>query len=111
MGVVIEFPGNDAHREKEFREMLDAVKFPSASLRQCVKDNVARMLVKYQKLPELSFRVEFPAGISEEDGKKIGLLIQEEIKKYVGKAQQPLLLEICRLHVELCKINENNGST
>lgn len=111
MGTVIEFPGNDVRREKEFREMLDVIKFPSESLRQCVKDNVGPVLVKYQKLPEHSFPIEFPAGVSEEDGRNIALLIQEEIKKYAWKVQQPLLLEICRLYVELCKTSEKKVST
>lgn len=104
MGTVIEFPGNDERREKEYRELIDkGLNTQNESLRSCVKDNVAPVLVKYSKLPPHSFTLELPTSLSIAETDALTNKIQEEVKKYVSKIQQPMLLEICQLYVALCK--------
>lgn len=107
MGTVIEFPGNDERREKEYRELLDkGLNIQNESLRKCVKDNVASVLVKYSKLPTHTFSLELPTDLSATDTDVLTSKIQEEVKKYVSKIQQPMLVEICQLYVTLCKYEQ-----
>ncbi len=107
MGTIIEFPGNDERREKEYRELLDKdLNIQNESLRECVKDNVASVLVKYSKLPTHTFSLELPPGFSAADTEKLVSKIQEEVKKYASKIQQSMLLEICQLYVALCKYEQ-----
>ncbi len=107
MGLVIQFPGNEARREKEFQELLlNGLNDSPESLRQYVKDNVVPMLLKYNKLPNHTFTLALPSNVSDDDQKMIALTIQEEVKKYVQKIQQPILLEMCQLHVALWKAQQ-----
>lgn len=108
MGTIIEFPSNDERREREYRELFnDGLNIPNERLRKCVQDNVTSVLVKYSKLPSHTFSLELPPELSSTDTDILVSKIQEEVKNYVSKIQQPMLLEICRLHVALCK-NEQN---
>ena len=104
MGTVIGFPGNDERREKEYSELLDEeLNIQNESLRKCVSANVAPVLAKYSKLPIHTFSLELPSGLSAADTDMLANKIQEEVKKYVSKIQQPMILEICQLYVALCK--------
>lgn len=104
MGTIIEFPGNDARREKEYREILESgLNIQSESLSECVKSNVAAVLVKYSKLPNHSFTLELPASLSAAENDILVNKIQEEVKNYASKIQKEMLLEIIKLHVSLCK--------
>ena len=104
MGTIIEFPGNDERREREYRELLDeGLNIPNESLRKCIKENVASVLAKHSKLPSHTFSLDLPPGLTTTDTDKLARKIQEEVQKYASKIQQPLIFEICQLHVELCK--------
>jgi len=103
MGTVIEFPSDDKQLEKNFREILDRVEYPTEELRKCIKDNLVPLLIKYSKQTRHSFLLELPPGVSEAEGNRIAEKIQEEIKKYVANVQQEMFLDICLLYVKLCK--------
>lgn len=107
MGLVIQFPSNESRREKEFQELLlDGLNFSSESARQYVKDSIVPMLLKYEKLPSHTFTLALSSNISDDDGKMIALRIQEEVKNYIQKIQQPMLLEMCQLHVALWEVQQ-----
>ncbi len=103
MAIIIQFPGNDDRLVREYRELLQGINIPSEEIRQCVLDALAPALVKYGKTPTHSFSLAFPHGTSEAEAKKFGQEIQDEVKKFVWEIQKPMLIDICRLHVELCK--------
>ena len=104
MATIIEFPGNDERREREYRELLDeGLKIENEGLRKCVNENIASVLAKHSKIPRYAFSLELPASLSSTDFDKLEKKIQEEVQKYVSKIQQPLIIEICQLHIALCK--------
>ena len=106
MGTIIEFPGNDERREKEYFDLLDkGLNFTNKNLQKCVRDNVASVLTNYHpsKLPSHTFSLDLPPGISSADTEMIVSKIQDEVQKYVSKIRKPILTELVLLHLELCK--------
>jgi hypothetical protein len=103
MGTVIEFPGDDKRLEKNFREILNSIEYPTEELKKCVTDSLVPLLIKYTKQSRHSFPLELPPSVSDIEGKKIAEKIQTEIKKYVSKVQQEMFSDICILYVKLCK--------
>ena len=103
MGTVIEFPSDDKRLEKNFRDILNTIEYPTEELKKCVTDNLVPLLIKYTKQTRHSFPLELPPSVSEAEGERIAEKIEEEIKKYVSKVQQEMFLDICILYVKLCK--------
>ena len=65
MGTVIEFPSDDKRLEKNFRDILNTIEYPTEELKKCVTDNLVPLLIKYTKQTRHSFPLELPPSVSE----------------------------------------------
>ena len=103
MAIVIEFPGKDVQLKRKLLEKLNPINFPSDDLKNCVKEKVLPVFEKYGRLPTHTLSLELPYEISEEQTQQISNQIAGEMSDYAKKIAQDLVLQICLLHVELCK--------
>ena len=78
--------------------------FSSDELKNCVKENVISVLEKHNKLPDYSFSINLPFKVTEEQSIYISDQVAKEFNKYTKSIAQEMMMEICMLHVELCKL-------
>jgi hypothetical protein len=108
MGKIIKFPHQEIRKEREFDELLDSIDYPSEELRRCVKKNVIPVLLKYNQLPEHSFKIEVSSSITSSDIDICISKVQEEVKIYAARLQLNMLQEMLKLYVALCKCEMRN---
>ena len=108
MAIIINFPSKDAQLRDKLMRQLDKIQLESDELTNCVKENVISTLQKHNRLPDHSFSIDLPFKISEEELATMSEQIEKELTNYTKGVAQELLMEICLLHVELCKLKLKN---
>jgi len=104
MAIIINFPSKDAQLRDKLMDKLDEIQFKSDELKNCVKENVISSFQKHNRLPDHSFSIDPPFEISKEQSASISEQIGRELNNYTKGVAQELLMEICLLHIELCKL-------
>lgn len=103
MAKVIPFPESSERDKIELEKIIDqSLHVEDPDLKECILHGLTDTMSRYQGIPSFTFQV--PLELTEDELAILSDSLAEQYNAHVTDYAYSLIGEICKLHIEICRL-------